>query len=157
MKAFTFRLEQVLRWREMQVGLQQARAAEAAGHASQLRSSVDAQKAEAVAGAAQIAREATGVALASYARFVEASRARIQEAEARAAKAQRALALERDRLVEANRRLRLLEDLRKAGLGRWRKEHDRELTAFADEAFLGRIKSKMPSANRTEGMRPREG
>jgi hypothetical protein len=32
-----------------------------------------------------------------------------------------------------------LEDLREAGHREWRGEHERELAAFADEAFLGRV------------------
>jgi flagellar export protein FliJ len=138
-KAFSFRLEQVLRWRDMQVGLQKARVGGAASHVSQLRSALDSRRVELATGAAQIVREPTGVALASYAGFVEKSRVRIRELEEQVTAAQRALALEMDRLIEANRKLRLLEDLKRKGHGHWQREMDRELAAFADEAFLGRI------------------
>jgi flagellar export protein FliJ len=140
-KAFSFRLEQVLRWREMQVSLQKARVAAAAGHVSQLRNALDLRKAELAASAAQIAREPTGLELGAYAAFVEKSSARIREIEDRAKAAQSALAAETDRLIEANRKLRLLEDLKRTAQGQWRAEHDRELAAFADEAFLGRLQS----------------
>jgi flagellar export protein FliJ len=138
-KAFSFRLEQVLRWRDMQVDLQKARVAAASSHVSQLRSALDTRRTEVAMGAAQIVREPTGVALASYAAFMEKSRARIRELEEQVAAAQRALTAEMDRLIEANRRLRLLEDLKRKGHGHWQREMDRELAAFADEAFLGRI------------------
>lgn len=139
MKAFSFRLEQVLRWREMQLGLQRARAASAVGKVSQSKSLLESQKTEAAASAEQIRREPTGIALTSYARNVEISRAGIREAEERLAGAQRALMVEMDRLLEGNRKLRLLQDLKKAGRHEWRIEHERELAAFADEAFLGRV------------------
>ena len=139
MKTFSFRLEQVLRWREMQLGLQRARVATAAGKVSQSQSLVDSRKKEEAASAEQIRREPTGLALASYARHAETSRVRIVEAEQKLAAAQQALTAETDRLLESNRKLRLLEDLRDAGYRAWRMEHERELAAFADEAFLGRV------------------
>ena len=139
MKAFAFRLEQVLRWREMQLGLQRGRAAVATGKVVRLQSLLDSLKGEAASGADQIRRDPTGIALASYSRHIETSRPKIQEATQQLAAAQRALAGETDRLLEANRKLRLLEDLREAGHREWRSEHERELAAFADEAFLGRV------------------
>jgi hypothetical protein len=139
MKAFSFRLEQVLRWREMQLNLQRARVAAAGGQVSQNQSLVEARKTDAAASAEQIRREPTGVALTSYARRIEVSRAGIREAEEGLAAAQRALTMEMGRLLEGNRRLRLLEDLKEGGRREWRMEHERELGAFADEAFLGRV------------------
>jgi flagellar export protein FliJ len=123
----------------MQVRLQKARVSGAASHVSQLRSALDSRIAEVAMGAAQIMREPTGVALASYAAFVEKSRVRIRELEEQVTAAQRALAAETDRLIEANRRLRLLEDLKRKRHGHWQRDMDRELAAFADETFLGRI------------------
>ena len=49
------------------------------------------------------------------------------------------LLVEMDRLLEGDRKLRLLQDLKKAGRREWRMEHERELAAFADEAFVGRV------------------
>jgi hypothetical protein len=45
-------------------------------------------------------------------------------------------------LIEANQKLRLLENVKRTDQGRWRKEFDRELAALADEAFLCRLQSK---------------
>jgi hypothetical protein len=139
MKAFSFRLEPVVRWREMQLGLQRGSAAAAMGKVSQLQALLDLRTAEGDAGSEQIRREPTGVVLASYARHVETSRARIREAADQLAAAQRAFAAEMDRLLDANKKLRLIEDLRQARHREWRIEHERELAAFADEAFLGRV------------------
>jgi hypothetical protein len=36
----------------------------------------------------------------------------------------------------------LLENLKESGEGIWRRQFDRELSAFADEAFLSRLQSK---------------
>ena len=65
------------------------------------------------------------------------SRTRIRDLEGRRPSPQRALALEMNRLVEANRKVRLVENLKQRDEGRWRREFERELAAFADEAFLG--------------------
>jgi len=148
-KAFAFRLEQVLRWRDTQVSLQKARVAAAAGQVAQLKTLLELRHAELAAGSAGVTREPTGTALLSYAGFVAKSHLRIRENSEQLLAAQRALGAETDRLIEANRKLRLLADLRQSGREAWRKEHDRELAAFADEAFLGRIHSKAQSGKRT--------
>ena len=95
--------------------------------------------------------EPTGAALDRTRVSGRASRARIRDCEAQALAAQRALALEMSRLVEANRKLRLLENLKGTDAGRWRREFDRELAAFADEAFLGRIQSENGRARSSGG------
>ena len=139
MKAFSFRLEPVVRWREMQLGLQRGSAAAAMGRVSQLQALLDLRTAEGDAGSEQIRREPTGVVLASYARHVETSRARIREA---ADQLRRPNALLRPRWIVSltrTRSSRLIEDLRQARHREWRIEHERELAAFADEAFLGRV------------------
>jgi len=137
MKAFTFRLEQALRWRGTQVATQQARVAAAAGQRSAVEALLASARTEAAGGAADILREPSAVPLSSYAAFRDRSRARIRQLEANLVVAERALAAERDLLVAANRRLRLLENLKHDAQLRWRAEFDRELAVFADEAFLG--------------------
>jgi flagellar export protein FliJ len=143
MKAYTFRLEQALRWRETQAILQKTRVAGAVGHLAEIVASLEARRVELANAAVRIAYGPTGAALASYAGFREKSRARIGDLEAQALAAQRALDLEMNRLMEANQRSRLLENLKRAGQDRWRREFDRELAAFADEAFLCRIQAKL--------------
>jgi hypothetical protein len=140
MKAFTFRLEQALRWRGTQVAVQQARVAAAAAQRAAVEALLTSARAEAAGGAADIidiTRGPTGFPLSSYAAFIDRSRTKIRQLEANLTAAERALAVERDLLVTANRRLRLIENLRHDAQLRWRAEFDRELAAFADEAFLG--------------------
>jgi flagellar export protein FliJ len=139
MKAFSFRLEQALRWRGTQVTTQQSRVATAAAQRSAAQASLTSARAEAASGAADIidiSREPTGFSLSSYASFIDRSRVRIRQLEANLAAAERTLAVERDLLIAANRKLRLLENLKHDAQLRWRTEFERELSAFADEAFL---------------------
>jgi hypothetical protein len=138
MKAFAFRLEQALRWRETQASLRKTRVAGAAGRLALIAASLEARRVELANAAVGIADGPTGAALASYAGFREKSRATIGDLEAQALAAQRTLDLEMNRLMEANQKSRLLENLKRSGLDRWRREFDRELAAFADEAFLCR-------------------
>ena len=142
MKAFSFRLEQALRWRGTQVAAQQARVAGAAAQRSTIEALLKSARAEAAGGAADLIREPTGFPLSSYAAFSARSRARICQLEADLAAAERALAAERDLLVAANRKLRLIENLKQGAQQRWRHEFDRELAAFADEAFLGASRAR---------------
>jgi hypothetical protein len=139
MKSCSFRLEQVLRWREMQLNLQRARVGAAGVKVSQSQFLLESRKTEAAASVEQVRREPTGIVLTSYAHNFELSRAGIREAEEQLAAAQRALTVEMDRLLVGNRKLRLLEDLKETGRREWRMEYERELAAFADEAFLGRV------------------
>ena len=103
---------------------------------------LDSRRAEAASGAEQIVREPTGMALASYASFIDKSQLQIRGLETKLAAAQLAFASEMEHLLDANRKLRLLENLKRTEQGRWRQECDRELAAFADEAFLCRLQSK---------------
>ena len=137
MKAFCFRLDQALRWRGTQVAAQQSRVATVAGQRAAVEALLASAKAEAAGGAADLLREPANFPLSSYAAFVGRSRARIRQLEANLVAAEQAHARERDLLVAANRKLRLLENLRHDAQLRWRGEFDRELAAFADEAFLG--------------------
>jgi flagellar export protein FliJ len=141
-KAFGFRLEQVLRWRETQVNLQKPRVAVAAGRLQEIAATLEARRAELSAAASRIMEAPTGDALVSYAAFRERSNARILDGEAQALVAKRTLNIEMNRLVEANQKVRLLENLKRTAQGRWNREFDRELAAFADEAFLCRLQSK---------------
>jgi hypothetical protein len=117
---------------------QQARVAAAVARRSGILTQLDAIKAEAAICAADIIREPAGVALAACPAFAARSLARTRQLDADFAATDRALAVEMDLLVVANTKLRLLENLRSREQARWRTEFDRELSAFADEAFLSR-------------------
>jgi hypothetical protein len=145
MKAFAFRLEQALRWRETQVNLRKSVVAGAAGRLAEIVAIAESLKGELSSAAARIIDGPTGGSLESFAGFREKSLARIRDSEAQALIAQHTLTLEMNRLVEADRKLRLLENFKHAAHERWLGEFDRELAAFTDEAFLCRVHSKIQS------------
>ena len=149
MKAYAFRLEQALRWRETQATLQKTRVAGAGGRLAEIVASLEARRVELANAAVRIADGPTGAALTSYAGFRKKSRARIGDLEVQALAAQRTLDLEMSCLMEANQRSRLLENLKRTGQDRWRREFDRELAAFADEAYLCRIQKIQLKTGRT--------
>jgi flagellar export protein FliJ len=138
MKTFIFRLEQALRWRETQVDLQKSRVAGAAARLAEIAALLEARRIELANAAARLSHAATGVGLGSYAGFKDKSGARIRDLEAQALVAQRTLTLEMNRLIEANQRLKLVENLKHNDQGQWHRKFERELAAFADEAFLCR-------------------
>jgi hypothetical protein len=143
MKAFSFRLEQALRWRRTQVDLQKSRVAGAAGRLAEIQAFLEARQAELSNATAGIGSAPTGFGLGSYAVFKDRSIARIRDLQAQALVAQRTVALEMNRLIEANRRVKLVENLKHGAHDRWLREFDRELAAFADEAFLCRRQSRI--------------
>lgn len=138
MKAFSFRLDQVLRWRQMQVTLQEARLAAAAARLAEIRAAIDSRNRELTAAATSIATTRTGADLALYSDFRQRIRIRIRDLESQAQIAQRTVAQETARLVEANQKRKLLENLKADARSEWTRAFDRELSAFADEAFLNR-------------------
>jgi flagellar export protein FliJ len=140
--AFVFRLDQALRWRATQVNLQKARVAGAAAGAARAQAAVDSQRAELASQSVEVARGSTGTALGSYAGYAGRSRAQILRLQEHAVAARKALDTEINRLMEANQKVRLLEKLKQTEQGQWQREFDRELSAFADEAFLSRLQSK---------------
>ena len=141
MKSFTFRLDRVLRWRETQEKLQEARTAAAAGRVADLRRAIDVHQQEKQNEARLVTRGETGTILASYAEFRGRSDRQSVELGNRATEAQKALTSELSLLKDAGRRVRLLEKLKKQNKAKWEGEFDRETGAFADEAFLVRLQS----------------
>ena len=142
MKAFRFRLEQVLRWRETQVGVQKSRTAMAAAKLSELQAALAGLRREAQENATAIANSQSGVLMSQYAHFAARSRRKIDAVSARVREAERALDAEKALLVKAERDRKLLEQVRAARAAEWQAGFERELEAFAGESFLGRIQSK---------------
>lgn len=138
MKAFVFRLERVMRWRATQVTLQQARASVASARLAAIEGALEARKVEVRACAGQIRQNAMGTAFQSYGRFVAVAQRDIKDLDGRAVAARKAVALEMNLLNDANRKVQLLENLKEGRQNVWQKEFDREIAAFADEAFLYR-------------------
>jgi capsule polysaccharide export protein KpsE/RkpR len=146
LKAFRFPLDQALRWRSTQFDLAKARAAAATAKLAQLRTAVEALKSELQSQRLALTRGGPGgdyVAWNSYAgaadRRLEALAGRIRAAEAEVAECMKAL-------LEADRQMRLLSNLRGQHQARWTADFNRELEAFAAEAFLSRIQLRKSGA-----------
>jgi flagellar export protein FliJ len=154
-KAFVFRLDQALRWRETEVNLQKARLAGAAANAARTQAALDSQKAELAGQSVEVTHGSTGTTLESYAGYAGRSRVQILRLQEQTMAARKALDAEMNRLIAANQKVRLLEKLRETEQVHWQHEFDRELSAFADEAFLsrsvlsGRSAGKLQSKKRT--------
>jgi hypothetical protein len=149
-KAFVFRLQQALAWRETELNLQRARVAAVTATLASVESAVRAAHADVQRAATLVPTDATGLRLDSYAAFRRRSQHHIRELEAQALAARKAVDLETKQLVEANRKVRVLENLRTGAQNQWQREFDRELADFADEAFLQgisrRARSRVPDA-----------
>jgi hypothetical protein len=134
-RAFVFRLDQALRWREAQVALQKSRVSGAAGRLAAIEGRLISRNTESSAEAAHIALQPTGAGLSSYPGFAESSRREIGKLQTQMKEAQSAVTAEMKALVEANRRLLLLENLKSGARATWVRELDRETAQFADESF----------------------
>ena len=142
MKAFSFRLERALRWREAQLSLQKSRTAAALQRLTAIQSAIQARRTEAIDAAVDLSRAPTDVALTSYAGFLRANRNEMRKLNEQIGVARCALAAEMEQLVQVNRKAHLLDKLKAADEVQWRTEFDREIAAFTDEAFLASLQSK---------------
>ena len=148
MKAFRFRLDQALRWRATQVDLEKSRVAAAAQRLASLQAQAEAGRRELREIPPQLT---TGSELQSRAVWRDRLRRQILDLEKRAKEAEQALAAQMKLLVEADRDRLLLENLRETEQARWQSAFNRELEAFAGEAFLGRLQSKSGRARSSGG------
>lgn len=136
MKAFRFRLDQVRRWREVELTVQKAKAAAATARAVEACRDQERVREAVSASALDLSAAPTREALMLW----PAYRDRADRAEAllekRVIEAERVVEEEMNRLREARRRLRLIENLRDAARAGWTREVDREIATFVDEAHL---------------------
>ncbi len=137
MKAFSFRLERVLEWRQAQLDVEQSAlgrlAAEFARWEAVLASLGNARaKAEGLVQSGPVTGTDLG-ALASYQEHIERQRKitldRRRDCAARLEK-------QRARLLQARREHRLLEKLRQVRRAEWETAVDREFEALAAETYL---------------------
>ncbi|MDP9054939.1 MAG: hypothetical protein M3N93_11665 [Acidobacteriota bacterium] len=142
MKTFHFRLDRALRWRETQVGLQKMRLAAATARLADIENTLEHQRVSLSQASSHLQQDLAACSFQFFAGFCDRARIRIRDLEAQAAVAKRSVAVEMNRLIEASQKARLLDNLKDADLARWRQDFDRELAAFADEAFLGRLQSR---------------
>jgi flagellar export protein FliJ len=140
MKAFHFRLDRVLDWRRRQAEIEELKLAQEL--AAFRRREVERQ---ALADARKQAQLEAVNARATAAEDLWLLRDYLEQADrqdrvlaARIAEQAGVVEAQRRRTVEAQRRHEALQRLRQSRHDEWRRESDRELEAFASEAFLSR-------------------
>jgi flagellar export protein FliJ len=131
MKAFRFRLEQVLNWRRTELDLEEDRLRKMHRAVEALdRERAELASARDDAGRSLLSRAAVYGAdlqlLASYQDAVKRQSARLERSRT---ERQAEIAAQQEKLMEARRRFRLLEKLRERRLAEWRYESDRQAEA----------------------------
>ncbi len=140
MKSFHFRLEKVLEWRRTQLELEEnnfrkqvAALAELDRQAAEIEAA--GQRSEAIV---RTWNPVAGGELEALDRFRLHVKARELEMEIPRGEARRRLAAQQEVMLEARRRLRLLEKLRARRVAEWQAACDKELEEMASESFLAR-------------------
>jgi hypothetical protein len=141
-KAFSFRLDQALRWRATQLDIEKARVATAAKRLADIRNVLAKLQSDIRNSTSQLGPVCDGSALGILAAYTEKNRRQIGELEKGMKRAEQDLATQTQLMLEANRKLHLLENLKRSAQTQWNNEFTRELEAFAGETFLGRLQSK---------------
>ncbi len=140
MKSFRFPLERVLEWRQAQLELEENNYRRQADILAGLERHVAELEASGVA-AERLVRAWNPVngaeldALGSFRRHVKAKELEMQVPRA---EARRRLAAQQAVMLEARRRVRLLEKLKARRLAEWQAAHDKELEEIASESYLAR-------------------
>jgi len=137
MSAFRFSLQKVLEWRRTQMEVEEARLRQHAALAEleQLRSNLEAAAFDAESSVRE-QNEVAGFDLAALEAFHRHVERRRRHLDAQRAARERQIAEQKETLLEARRRYRLLENLRDRRLYEWRAAVDREVENFAGEAYL---------------------
>lgn len=141
MKKYKFRMERALSVRRLQASLERARFEQAVAELRQIEEqrrqlSLSARH----AGSAANQGPATGLELASLQNFLDHN-ARMDRALAqRLADAGERVNAARARLMEADRKVRVLEKREERTRRKWKAEFDREIESLAGETFLARWK-----------------
>jgi DNA repair exonuclease SbcCD ATPase subunit len=149
MKSFHFRLERVLDWRRMEM----EQAEMAFKQQSAALAELDRQRAETDAAdlRAQLEvrawRPVWGGDLAALGAFRAESQKRQQKMQVRRAECEKQLAARWQAMMEARRRLRLLERLKERRLSEWRAACDSELEQQAAEAYMAKISRQLTVAS----------
>lgn len=138
MKAFEFRLRRALDLRKTQLELEENTLRQLAGKLEEL--ALAAVKLDLVKGRAEVAVRQAAVVEAADLWALSAYRQRImaelRELALRREAAERQVAGQRQKVLEAQRRVRLLEKLEQRRHTEWSREADREMESLAAESFL---------------------
>ena len=152
MKAFRFPLERVLDWRQMQLGMERSKIQTIANRIQQLDNRRRTLAAERSLAEREVLQATTleGQDLARIAAFqLHVGNEELTIAETRG-KCEHELTAQREKLIEAQRQVKLLQNLRDKRLTRWSADLAREQEQFAGEAYLARWQSGHGSPSRQQ-------
>jgi hypothetical protein len=137
MRKFVFRLDSALRWRSTQLQLERAKLQTFLAEEQRLQQSLQAlgeERRQAAACLAESQLQALDLrSLSSYLVGAEAKASILQE---QIRKRSVLIQQQRDRVILAERNLRLLEKLREKRHAEWKHELDREIESAAEEAWI---------------------
>jgi len=140
MRNFRFSLERILSWRRTELQAEEARLAALFTE----RSRLDARRAEIRDAREGASRRlwASGAVDGSELESLQGYRQRLEKelvaVDRRRAQSGEQIAMQQARLVDAHRRVRLLEKLKSRRFGEWQAAWQREVDNLASEAFLAR-------------------
>ena len=140
MKPFCFRLEKVLAWRRTELELEQYKMRLLCVELEEIEQSRARLTAERMVAQREIlrARRIDGADLNAHASRLVYLDGRERALLSRRCEQEQRIAEAHKRLLEAQRRLRLLEKLKAGRHAQWRTELNREIEAFAAESHLAR-------------------
>jgi hypothetical protein len=138
MKAFHFRLDSALRWRCTQLRIEQENLSRISAHLCALQTEIAAKHTQLRSGSAELATSGTA-AFASWPAYVDRGRRQIRTLEDQLRQGRQALVLQTQKMVDAHRKVRVLENLKHEEHAAWALTLNRETDAFAGEAFLARL------------------
>ncbi len=139
MQRFRFRLASVLKWRTLQLEIEENKLEVLFAERNRATAEL-ARLDECRVEADRILERDTvdGQSLAALDRHRASLKSTGQKLRAAAADCERRIAAQRQQVSEAERRVRLLERLKERRLAEWNTEADRELEALASETFLAK-------------------
>lgn len=144
MKRFHFSLERVREWREKQVAVEEAKLERLMAGRNHLLAQIEELESERRAndGAVLHSSGADSFTLQALDEFRRFSRYRRAELDRAIAACDRQALEQRQRILEAQRKVRLLDKLRERKRRSWDLEFEKELAAEAAEAFLSKWNSR---------------
>lgn len=149
MKNFAFPLDKALHWRRAQLDLEQVRAQAIASEIAALakwREDLRNERSSAERHILQL-KTVEATELAAIGAFHSSAAKRDAALCEQSVTRERELSEQREKLIEARRKVKLLETLRQKRLTQWNSEVAREQEQFAGEAFLARWRAPAYAAS----------
>lgn len=138
MKKFEFRLQDALRWRDMQLQLERAKLQKLLGEEQRLKNDLQAlaEERHAAVSELQTAKQLQAVDLRAVSTYLIGADARSHMLRQQIAKAAGPIQQQRQSVLKAERNVRLLEKLRESRYLEWKHAFDEEIELIAEESWL---------------------